>query len=658
MRANWYRSLAVEVTLLVMLGTSLVFALVLARSYYSSLTIIQADAEKSLQNLASARATVLDRELRSVEAVTTTFASFLENARLDASTLDNLIRRNVQEHKEIFGSTVAFEPFAFQAGVKGYAPYYYRGADGVQFGNLATDSYDYFMQDWYYVPKELKTPAWSQPYLDEGGGNILMTTYSVPFFESSQTGRGEKLLGVVTADISLDSLTKHLLAVKVGETGYCFLISETGVFLAHPNKDFIMKESIFSLADQRNLPSLRSVGRLMLAKESGFEDMAEIVGKKTAFLGFARLPSTGWSLGVVYPRSELFAQVDRLYGTNAYFASIGLVMLLVVSLLLAGYITVPLRRMVHATQKVASGNLDLEVPAIRRHDEVGDLARAFAKMTIDLKNYIHELTETTAVKERIEGELGVAGSIQRSMLPSTFPAFPDRGEFDIYAIMHPAKEVGGDFYQFLLVDDNRLCIAIGDVSGKGVPAALLMAVTTSLIRIEAAEGTGPDEILSRLNKHLGQGNDTCMFVTVFCGILDLRTGELVYANGGHEPPFVVKPDRQVLPLRPPGGPIVGIMEDVDFPLESLILQPGDALFAYTDGVTEAFDANGQLYSRERLGNELLAACDRPVQGLVEATVKSVELFSEGTPQADDITIIAVKFNGGRPMKTGPLSVVK
>jgi phosphoserine phosphatase RsbU/P len=286
------------------------------------------------------------------------------------------------------------------------------------------------------------------------------------------------------------------------------------------------------------------------------------------------------------------------------------------------------------------------------------LARAFAKMTLDLKNYIRELTETTAAKERIESELGVAASIQRSMLPSTFPAFPDREEFDIYAMMRPAKEVGGDFYQFLLVDDNRLCIAIGDVSGKGVPAALLMAVTTSLIRIEAAEGIGPDEILSRLNKHLVQGNDTCMFVTVFCGILDLRTGELVYANGGHEPPFVVKPAHQALHLGPPGGPIVGIMEDMEFPLESLTLQPGDALFAYTDGVTEAFDTNEQLYSKERLGNELLAVCERPVQGIVEEIVKSVELFSKGTPQADDITIIGVKFNDRTPMRTGLLSVVK
>ncbi len=214
-------------------------------------------------------------------------------------------------------------------------------------------------------------------------------------------------------------------------------------------------------------------------------------------------------------------------------------------------ITIPLRRMANATAKVASGELDLELPATRRHDEVGQLARASTNMTVDLKKYIHELTETTAAKEQIEGELSVAAEIQKSMLPSTFPAFPGRDEFDIYAVMDSAKEVGGDFYQFLLVDDNRLCIAIGDVSGKGVPASLLMAVTTSLLRSEAAEGILPDEILSRLNKHLVHGNDTCMFVTVFCGILNLSTGEFVYANGGHEPPFVVKPDHEVVPFRPP-----------------------------------------------------------------------------------------------------------
>jgi phosphoserine phosphatase RsbU/P len=375
--------------------------------------------------------------------------------------------------------------------------------------------------------------------------------------------------------------------------------------------------------------------------------MPEGIANKDSFLGFARLASTGWSLGVVFPKNELFADVETLYGTNAILAAAALLMLLVLSLVLAGSVTFPLRRMVHATDKVASGELDLELPATRRHDEVGQLARAFKNMTVNLKKHIRELTEATAARERIQGELNVAAEIQRNMLPSVFPAFPDRNEFDIYAVMDPAKEVGGDFYQFLLVEEDRLYIAIGDVSGKGVPASLLMTVTTSLIRSQAAEGLMPGEILSRLNKHLVQGNDACMFVTVFCAILNLKTGELVFSNGGHEPPFVIKSDRQVTMFPSPGGPVVGIMEDAVFPMESLILAPGDAVFAYTDGVTEAFNIKEELYSKKRLSDELLNVCGGSIRTIVEDVLKSVAEFSQGTPQADDITMIGVKFSGSQ-----------
>ncbi|MBI5247942.1 MAG: SpoIIE family protein phosphatase [Desulfomonile tiedjei] len=644
MRDRWYRSLAVEVTILVMLGTSLVFAVVLSYSYDASRDIIRANAEQWARNLALSTAQRIDLRLRTAEAVTANMASFLQKSKIDALTLNALLRENVQENPQIFGSAVAFEPFTFRPDMRGYATYYYRGASGIEHTNLATDSYDYRMQDWYSVPKDLKRPVWSPPYFDEGGGNIIMTTYSVPFFEPEEGGGKENLFGVVTADVSVEWLTKELSSVKVGETGYCFLISDTGVFLSHPHKSLIMKESIFSLAEQLNKPELRKLGRLMLAESGGWEYMGDSITKKDSYLGFARLKSTGWSLGVVFPKKELFSDIDRLYSKDVLFAVAALVMLLAVSLFLAGSITMPLRRMVSATAKVASGDLDLDLPATSRHDEVGQLARAFTNMAVNLKNYIRELTLTTAAKERMEGELGVAAAIQRSMLPSTFPAFPDRDEFDIYAVMDPAKEVGGDFYQFLLVDRDRLFVAIGDVSGKGVPASLLMAVTTSLIRSEASEGLLPDEILRRLNKHLLRGNDACMFVTVFCGILNLGTGEVVYANGGHEPPFIVRPNSEILPLPHPGGPLVGIMEDAEFPLEKLTLMPGDALFTYTDGVTEAFNTKEELYGKQRLGEQLMTACPRPIKGMVEEIMKSVAQFSMGAPQSDDITIVGVKFN--------------
>ncbi|AFM26539.1 SpoIIE family protein phosphatase [Desulfomonile tiedjei] len=643
MKTRWFYSLATKTTVLVALGTSLVLAAVLTYGYRSSRDIIEYQAGQSLLNLAKSTAVRMELELRSVAEVAGNLAAVLETDRLDAVTLDALIRRNVQDHPAVFGSAVAFEPFSFVSGVKAYAPYFFQQQNGISFIDLATESYDYFHRDWYSVPREIGKPMWSPPYFDEGGGNVVMTTYSQPFFRPHSSAE-RQIWGIVTADVSVEWLTKELSTVQAGKTGYCFLISETGVFLAHPEKNFIMQESVFSLAEENNLPGLRETGKRMLSSDSGFIDMGESIDKKQLFLGFARLPSTGWSLGVIYPRDELFSEISMLYRTNVMLAVAGLFALLAVSVLLARSVTSPLRKIAEAASRVAAGDLNYDLPATHGRDEVGELARAFKNMTVDLKKYIQDLTVTTAAKERIESELGVAASIQKSMLPSKFP---DREDFDIYAVMDPAKEVGGDFYQFLLVDSDRLFVAIGDVSGKGVPAALLMTVATSLIRSAAAEGQAPHSVLEHLNNHLVPGNDSCMFVTVFCGMLDLKTGALTYANGGHERPLIVRADGHIASLSPPGGPVLGIMDGMEFAEEQIVLEPGDCLISFTDGVTEAMNTNDELYSRDRLISCLDGSKGVTAHFVTAKVLDSVSTFATGAPQADDITVLAVKFNGRR-----------
>jgi sigma-B regulation protein RsbU (phosphoserine phosphatase) len=641
MKTRWFYSLATKTTVLVALGTALVLAAVLIYSYISSRNIIEGQAEQSLLNLAKSEAAKLELKLSSVTEVARNLAIILETGKLDAVTLNALIRRNVEDYPAIFGSAVAFEPFSFISGVKAYAPYFCEGRDGVTFTDLASNSYDYFRHDWYFIPRELEKPVWSSPYFDEGGGNVVMTTYSQPFFHPHAETE-KRIWGIVTADVSVEWLTQELSTIKVGQTGHCFLISENGVFLAHPEAKFIMRESVFSLADERNLPKVRQTGKSMLSQNNGFLDPGEFIGEKPSFLGFARLPSTGWSLGVIYPKDELFEEAWKLHRTNVTLAVGALVALLAISVLLARSVTSPLRKIAEAASRVAAGDLDHNLPVTQSRDEVGELARAFKNMTVDLKKYIQELTTTTAAKERIESELGVAASIQKSMLPTKFP---DREDFDIYAMMDPAKEVGGDFYQFLFVDDDRLFVAIGDVSGKGVPAALLMTVATSLIRSAAAEGQAPHSILEQLNNHLVPGNDSCMFVTVFCGTLDLKTGALTYANGGHERPLIVRADGQISSLSPPGGPVVGIMDGMEFTEEQIVLQPGDCLISFTDGVTEAMNTNDELYSRERLISCLAGGQGVTAQSVTAKVLDSVSTFATGAPQADDITILAVKFKG-------------
>jgi sigma-B regulation protein RsbU (phosphoserine phosphatase) len=261
-----------------------------------------------------------------------------------------------------------------------------------------------------------------------------------------------------------------------------------------------------------------------------------------------------------------------------------------------------------------------------------------------IKNLKKEKAVESA-KHIIEGELKAARDIQMSILPKIFPPFPKRTEFDLYAIIEPAKEVGGDFYDFFFVDENRLCFVIGDVSGKGVPASLFMAVTKTLIKARVLNGLAPDEALSDINDELARDNDSAMFVTVFLAILDVRTGEISYANGGHNPPYVVTSGDAVVAVNSEPGPVVGAIEDISYSSQSLRIQPGDRFYLYTDGVSEAMDKAQSFFNTDRLEADLLTVVNLPVKEGIEAVLRSVKAFCNGADQSDDITMMMINFRG-------------
>jgi sigma-B regulation protein RsbU (phosphoserine phosphatase) len=637
------RSLAAKLTILVMVGSSLILALILTYSYLSSRGIILGEATDGARNLALSTARNMQAELRAIEENTDKLATFFTYVHVDDKTLRDLIRINVEVEPEIFGSTAAFEPFAFDPKIQWYAPYYFREGKTVQYADLATASYHYYTKEWYTIPKALKTAVWSAPYFDEGGGNVIMTTYSAPFFKKPGKKEDKEVAGIVTADLSVDWLTKHLSSVKVGETGYCFLISDSGVFLAHPDKNLIMKESIFSVAERPGLARLKDVGRAMLSEQSGFLDLGKGVRGRESFLGFARLPSNGWSLGVVFPKDELFADTKRLYEYTAIIAVAGVALLLVMSLVVARSIAAPLKRMAQVTGRVAAGELDLKVPDTERKDEVGSLAKAFSQMNVDLKRYIKELTETTAEKQKMESELSIAAQIQRSLLPKGFSTLSGPGKPEIYAVMEPARHVGGDFYDFFPIGDNLIYFAIGDVCGKGIPAALLMARTKSLLESSVSDSITPNALLGRVNDILAENNDRYVFVTLFLGILEVNTGRLTFGNAGHEPPLVLRADDGVSFLGGGNGPALGLFPQEEYPFGEIILNPGDVLFTFTDGVTEALDVEGNLFSKERLFEEVNRLKGQSAQGLVDGVFEAVRTFSTGAVQADDITMFTFQM---------------
>jgi len=272
----------------------------------------------------------------------------------------------------------------------------------------------------------------------------------------------------------------------------------------------------------------------------------------------------------------------------------------------------------------------------------------FNDLETTIKKTIHELEILRQAQQEhdqliaIQQDLVVARNIQQSILPKVFPPFPERNEFDIYAGMTPAKEVGGDFYDFFLIDKERLGLVIGDVSGKGIPAAIFMAVSRTLLKATAMKGLLPSECLAYVNNLLCLESTAAMFVTIFYGIFNTTTGELEYSNGGHNPPYIMKADGKVQPLEMAGGIALGVMEEMSYVVDRIELQPGDGIFLYTDGVTEAFNAGGVMYTNQRLEQLLTGQNSQSIKAIVQQVFQDVSDFSTGMEQSDDITILSMR----------------
>jgi class 3 adenylate cyclase len=487
-----HNGIALKMTLLVLGGTSIVLSLVLAYSYYSSRKIILGEAETNAQTLALSVARRIEQEFRAVEKVPQGVVCFLESTKWDKESLHRVLQRSLSGSPEVYGSAVAFEPYCFNESAETYAPYYFKSKDGLEYVELKPPSYNYFQFDWYHVPRELKAPIWSEPYFDEGAGNILMATYSVPFFQSGANGERGRLEGIVTADVSLEWLTNLLCSISPGRTGYCFLVSGDGAFISHPDPNLIMRESLFSLAEESGKPHLREIARNMFREESGFVDLHKSLTAEDSFLAHARIPATGWSLGVVFLKSEIFAEVNKLLRITTLLSAIGVILLLAVSILTARSIARPLRRMAGAAGRVAAGDLDVDLSDIKSRDEVGLLAQAFTQMTHGLK--------------------------ERDFIRNTFGRYLTREVVNRLLESKDGLQLGGE--------SRNISIIMSDVRG-------FTALTATM---------APEKVIAFLNRYLGKMVD---ILIEYRGTIDEIIGDGILAFFGAPESMEDHPARSV-----------------------------------------------------------------------------------------------------------------
>lgn len=323
-----------------------------------------------------------------------------------------------------------------------------------------------------------------------------------------------------------------------------------------------------------------------------------------------------------------------------------LVIILIFVLITLGVLS-SIRRLNTSVSEMAQGNFYTEIADFTSKDEVANLANSFKLMQNELKKHIQTLTETVAAKERIESELSIASDIQMSLVPKTFPAFPNYSEFDLYALMEAAREVGGDFYDFFMLDEEKICFVMADVSGKGVPAALFMAVTRTFLRAFFIDEKSPAQVLETINNELIKENDACMFVTMFCGSMNLITGICKFANAGHNIPYIIRNTGKIEEVEKVFGVAVGVVEDITYGEGECKLNKGDSIFLFTDGVTEAENKTYDQYGEERLVKLLESLVNQRPDSAIKIVREDVFNFANGAEQSDDITMLMIKYYGDK-----------
>lgn len=572
------------------------------------------------------------RLLRTIEKIPENLSWLLPAYISEPDSLFSITRQVVAHNYEIFGCAIAFEPYFFPEKGRYFAPYSYMKGDSVITTQIGK-KYDYYHKNWYRLSKELDISRWSRPYHELSSYEIITSTYSVPIHDPEG-----KVIGIFSVDLSLNWLTRLIDSVRPYDDSYTVIVNREGKYLLHSRNDsyFKQEQSILHTLSEIDDPSATDIVQRMLKGEKGKGSFHKNGIKY--YLYYAPVEGTVWNMAMIFPYSHIREGLRRFHGIWIFFFLLFTLLLITASTLTIRKITHPLRLFASSARSIAEGNFRTPLPSIHSRDEMGELHHAFGEMQEKLEHYISNLEKTTAAKEKIESELRIAHDIQMDMLPKTFPPFPERKEIDLYAALYPARQVGGDLYDFFL-RDHFLYFAIGDVSGKGIPASLRMASTIGLLRSLSAHYDSPARVIRSLNNSIAEGNETGVFVTFFTGMLDLQTGIMKYCNAGHTPPVLTYPDRKVAFLDTPPDIPLGILQDHDYREYTYRFASGSGILFYTDGVTDAENERHEFYGKTRLLETIRKNADLHPREFIETLLRDIRGYIQDQPLSDDLTLL-------------------
>ncbi|MFP3089596.1 SpoIIE family protein phosphatase [Treponema sp. TIM-1] len=523
------------------------------------------------------------------------------------------------------------------------------------------NDYDVKSRVWYQGAKARNGLFWTDVFVDALGRGASMSC-AMPYYDYST---GEPVFkGVAGNGILLTAVEDVINLSTIGKTGYAFLLDNKGRVIISPQEKMLRTSDPARILGEDYLhsdnPGLQELAERMIGRQEGIMPLS--IDGQDMYAAYSPLGVVDFSMGVMMTADEVTEPAraierniigltrDAVAGINRSFLTILLIIagVIIITAGIALYLafrlsrslTAPIVTLCQGAEIIGAGDLNYRLE-VNSHDEIGILAERFNQMIRDIKTINGE-------KERINGELSAAADIQTNMLPRIFPKFSDCGELSLYAKMTPAKEVGGDFYDFFYLDaeETQIACLIADVSGKGVPAALFMVIAKTLLKIHMISTNDPAETLDTVNKLLCEDNPQGMFVTVFLYIVDLHTGRMTYSNGGHNPPLLSPAGEPYQFMRFKGGVALGIFEDAQYHLGQLDLHAGDRLYLYTDGVNEAMNQEGEQFGNERFLEKANACRDLPPEAFDKAIRQEITRFVMGAEQSDDITTLAVIYHGG------------
>ena len=571
-----------------------------------------------------------------VEVVKTTSRNNLDAVEANLQSPEAVFQTLEKELKlnpHLVGCFAAFEPDYYPEYGRWFEAYaYFADSTHINTQQIGSQQHDYFNGVWYEKGFNLESAEegyLTDPYFDDTVDRRMYCSYVRPIRDA----QGRKV-GVYGIDLNFNWIyTSIALAERMVKDSEEIVDDQEDPDDGNEFFILILDSKGQKIAGTKELDEETIQ---VIIKEDSIEYRPMRANGSTYFITTERLTPTGCILVIAQQRDFVFLSGYILGAILIVFMTIGILVIFFFTSHAIRHAIKPLAFLSKSAHQVAHGDFTTPLPTFKHNDEVAYLRDSFDTMQQSLTQYVEELKTTTAAKALMQSELNVARNIQMSMLPKTFPAFPNRKDIDLYATLTPAKAVGGDLYDFF-IRDEKLFFCIGDVSGKGVPASLVMAVSRTLFRNIAAHTSEPHRIVETMNINICEGNDNCMFVTLFVGVLDLPTGHLCYCNAGHDAPFVQGTQTDCKSNLP-----IGVDPDLNYSDQELNMVPGSMLFLYTDGLTEAENASHKLFGKERVAAVVSTFTGSPQQ-LVETMTDAVLQFAGETEQHDDLTLFALQY---------------